>query len=117
VAGVEDVSLRHDFDDQQVGVRLSPELMRSLTRSVADLASIEFVPRFLELVDLSSAEPVQVRKGRGFIAVGPPMETENGIAVGVYFYAGGRWSRWNRLELVNRDGAWTVVNFENLALS
>ena len=74
-------------------------------------------PELLALVDMKSPGPVHVRSNRGFVALGPITEAGSGVAVGVYFYAAGRWSLSNRYELADHDGRWVVTKFDNLGVS
>jgi hypothetical protein len=86
-----------------------------MEESLKSLTGIEFVPRFLELVDLQSTQPIQVKGSRGFVGLGPIRELDTRrVAVGAFFYAGGRWSRSNRYELTQRNGTWGITKFENL---
>ena len=118
IPDVEDPSLDQEvFENQGIGTPFNTELKQLLASSVADVAAIDFVPRFLELVDLKSSQPVWVRNNRGFVAMSPIRESERLAVVGVYFYAGGRWSRSNRYELIERDGYWGITKFQNLMIS
>jgi hypothetical protein len=106
-----------DIENRGVGSRFSPGLRLWLAWTLRDLGPIEFVPGLLELVDLKSSLPVQVRSNRGFVALGPITDTASGVSVGTYFYAGSRWARSNHYELSDQDGRWEVTKFENLAVS
>ncbi len=118
VDGVEDPDFNETaLDDLASGTPLTRELMNSLSKALDELTEIDFVPKFLELVDLRSDGPVHVKDSRGFIALGPIRELDPGVEIGAFFYAGGRWSRSNRYELVQRDSAWRITKFETLKLS
>jgi hypothetical protein len=115
---VEDPSFNHEtFEDAHSGLPFSHELMQFLATSLKAVSDIEFVPMLLELVDPESTQPIQVKNSRGFVALGPIRESKRHLVVGTYFYAGGRWSRSNRYELLERDGSWAITKFQNLMVS
>jgi hypothetical protein len=118
IEGVEDPDFNSTaLDDLAIGTPLTSEVMNSLSKSLEDVTNIEFVQKFLELVDLQTAGPVHVKGSRGFIALGPIRDLAHRVEVGELFYAGGRWSRSNRYEIAQRDGTWGITKFETLMIS
>jgi hypothetical protein len=118
IEGVEDPDFNSTaLDDLAIGTPLTSEVMNSLSKSLEDVTNIEFVQKFLELVDLQAAGPVHVKGSRGFIALGPIRDLARGVEVGELFYAGSRWSRSNRYEIAQRDGTWGITKFETLMIS
>jgi len=118
VAGIEDPSFNPAaLDDQGLGQRLSDELMGDLRASLEGTAPIEFVPGWMSLIDLEVQRQVLVKDSKGIIALGLPMVADQTAVVGVYFYAGGRWSRTNRYELAEREGRWAIQDFQNVVVS
>jgi hypothetical protein len=119
VPGVEDPDSNPDrFDDEGVGAPISRDVKDSLLRDLEVHSPIAFVSGFKDLIDSRLPPPVQLKGLRGFIALGPVIHPDGAEAsVGVYFYAGGRWSRSNRYQLVKNGPVWTVRNFETLRVS
>jgi hypothetical protein len=118
VAGIEDPSFNPAaLDDRGLGLRFSDELMGALRASLEGAASVDFVPGWMSLIDLEAQRPVNVKDSKGIIALGLPMVAGQTAVMGVYFYAGSRWSRTNRYELAERDGRWETRDFQNLVVS
>jgi hypothetical protein len=119
VPGIEDPDFNPDrLDNESDGAPISLDVRDSLLRGLEIRSPIAFVSRFKDLIDSRLAPPVQLKGLRGFIALGPVIHPDDAEAsVGVYFYAGGRWSRSNRYQLVKNRSAWTVHNFETLTVS
>jgi hypothetical protein len=119
VPGIEDPDFNPDqLDDESVGAPISIDVKDSLLRGLGIRLPIAFVSRFKDLIDSRLPPPIQLKDLRGFIALGPVIHPDAAEAsVGVYFYAGGRWSRSNRYRLVKNGPTWTVHNFETLTVS
>ena len=104
-------------DDEDYGDKIPESLKAALEASTSEHAAVQFVPRFFELVDLDAPGPVHVRDKYGFVALGRIADLGPGATVGVFFYAGGRWSRWNRYELSDATGNWAITKFQTLQVS
>lgn len=118
INGVEDPAFdERALDDPEAGHPLGRDLIYSLRASVKDVAAISFVPGVRDLVDPHSTETINVRGQRGFVALGPIRESGRRATVGVFFHAGGRWSRSNRYEVVERGGTWGITKFQTLRIS
>jgi hypothetical protein len=105
------------FEDAEIGIPFSREVMRSLAGSLKNVTDLEFVPTLLELVDLGSTQHIQVKGSRGFVALGSIHVSDRDAVIGAYFYAGGRWSRTLRYQLVERDGQWGITTVEIISVS
>ncbi len=118
VPGIENGAVNERLlDDEDYGDQIPEALKVALEASIRELATVQFVPRFSELVDLDAPGPVHVRDKYGFVALGRIADLEPGATVGVFFYAGGRWSRWNRYELSDATGKWAITTFQTIQLS
>jgi hypothetical protein len=118
VAGIEDPSFNPAaLDDRGLGLRFSDELMEDLKASLEGTTPVEFVPGWMSLIDLEAQRPVLVKDSKGIIALGSPMVAGQTAVMGVYFYAGGRWSRTNRYELAESDGQWAIRDFRSVVVS
>jgi hypothetical protein len=119
VGGIEDPDFNPDrLEDESDGAPISLDVRDSLLRGLEVRSPIAVVSRFKDLIDSRLPPPVQLKGLRGFIALGPVIHPDDAEAsAGVYFYAGGGWSRSNRYQLVKNGSAWTVHNFQTLTVS
>jgi hypothetical protein len=104
------------LDDPDLGELIPPTMMGGLIAAIPDVR-IEFVASWMPLVDLEATRNVLVKNNGGFVALGTDRDVDGRSVVGVYFYAGGLWSRSNRYELSQRDSRWEIVKFQNVVVS
>jgi len=93
------------------------DLQQAVLTAVTASAPIEWIPRFYQYVEMELPGPVHVRNSYGIVVLGPVVAEADAWVVGVFFYAGGRWSRTNRYELAMQEDAWAITRFETLDVS